>query len=89
MQEDDSKLTFVELGNVVASFFGTTFDFHNFMTNMAARVGSSLMPSFTLTSRYARCSSASRTSSRTSARTSLKTSARTSLRTLVRTSART
>ncbi|KAI0721618.1 hypothetical protein C8T65DRAFT_201291 [Cerioporus squamosus] len=35
--EDDSKLTFVELGNVITSFFGTTFDFHNFMTNIAAK----------------------------------------------------
>ena len=32
-------MTMVELGNVIASYFGTTFDFHNFMTNMAAKVG--------------------------------------------------
>ena len=31
-------MTLVELGNVIASFFGTTFDFHNFVTNMAAKV---------------------------------------------------
>ena len=31
-------MTMVELGNVIASYFGTTFDFHNFMTNMAAKV---------------------------------------------------
>ncbi|OSD01666.1 hypothetical protein PYCCODRAFT_1368911 [Trametes coccinea BRFM310] len=35
--EDDSKVTLVELGNVIASYFGTTFDFHNFVTNMAAK----------------------------------------------------
>ncbi|EJF65716.1 hypothetical protein BD309DRAFT_944311 [Dichomitus squalens] len=36
--EDESKVTLVELGNVIASFFGTTFDFHNFVTNMAAKL---------------------------------------------------
>ncbi|KAI0709040.1 hypothetical protein C8Q76DRAFT_799072 [Earliella scabrosa] len=35
--EDDSKVTLVELGNVIASYFGTTFDFHSFVTNMAAK----------------------------------------------------
>ena len=39
MQEDDSKVTMVELGNVIASYFGTTFDFFNFVTNIAAKVG--------------------------------------------------
>ncbi len=43
LQEDDSKVTLVELGNVIASYFGTTFDFHNFMTNVAAKVCRTLL----------------------------------------------
>lgn len=68
LQEDDSKVTLVELGNVIASYFGTTFDFHNFMTNVAAKVRlplSSLLSSLRLPLTSSLPSSVSRTSSRT------------------------
>ncbi|KAI0781092.1 hypothetical protein BD413DRAFT_20648 [Trametes elegans] len=35
--EDDSKVTLFELGTISASYFGTSFDFHNFVTNLAAK----------------------------------------------------
>lgn len=31
-------MSLVEMGNIIASYFGTTFDFHNFVTNIAAKV---------------------------------------------------
>ncbi|KAL4250390.1 hypothetical protein ABKN59_003342 [Abortiporus biennis] len=35
--EDDSQYSMAELGKVVTSFFGTTFEFHNFMMNTVAK----------------------------------------------------
>ncbi|GJE86959.1 nucleoside-diphosphate-sugar epimerase-like protein [Phanerochaete sordida] len=34
--EDDSNTSMADLGNIITSFFGTTFEFHNFLTNMLA-----------------------------------------------------
>ena len=38
LQEDDSNVSMAELGNIITSFFGTTFEFHNFFVNTAAKV---------------------------------------------------
>lgn len=35
--EDDSNVTMVELGNIITSFFGTTFEFFGFVTNTIAK----------------------------------------------------
>lgn len=41
-QEDDSNVSMAELGTIIASFFGTPFEFHNFLTNVIAGVSDHL-----------------------------------------------
>lgn len=38
-QVDDSNLTHVKVGETMATFFGTTHEFHNIIVNTAAKVG--------------------------------------------------
>lgn len=38
-QVDDSNLTHAKAGETMATFFGTTHEFHNIIVNTAAKVG--------------------------------------------------
>ncbi len=40
LQTDDSKMTLLETGQLTTDFFGTTFEFFNFVENTLFKVGS-------------------------------------------------
>lgn len=44
-QEDDTQTTMADLGKIVTSFFGTTFEYHSFLMNAMAKVRRALPPS--------------------------------------------